>query len=150
MSPTLEYRKPPIRWMIIAGIAALCLHGIAWFATRVLAGDGAAAWGETQRQMALAIAWMVCALVLWMINPPVSRLHATLSVLLCALFVILLGSAAALVKIVYVEGAQLSSRLLSSFGLLGGILMLSQLALAVPSAIALQMVALVRRPVTPA
>ena len=141
----LNFRKPDWTWMLLSGVAALCLHGGLWFiAWSVFGGDGEAL-SETQRQMVLALFWIVCAIVLWKINLPPSRLHAILGVLTCVLFVTVLGSVAALVKLILVDKAEMTKELLSSFGLLSGLLFLAQMALAVPTALLLQGVALSRK-----
>ena len=146
-NPGLSYRQPELRWMVIAGVAGLCLHGLCWFVVRVLWGDANAA-DETQRQMTLALFWMVCTLIAWKLSPPPSRLHATLAVLMYALFLILLGSAAALFKLVFIDRMALDSQLIKSFSLLSVMMILTHMCLAVPSAIMLQAVALKRDPVT--
>ena len=143
---SLTLRQPVTRWMITAVLSALTLHGAAWFITRLLAGD-AGALAETQRQMVIALTWMVGALVLWCISPPPSRLHAILLVLACALFVTLLGSVGALAT--YFARGMVDNKLLSSFAMFGGLMMLGQLALSIPSAIVLQAVALTRAPPAP-
>ena len=144
-SPGLSYRQPETRWMIISAIAALCLHGFCWFVTRLLWGDPNAV-EETQRQMTLALTWMVCVLVMWKISLPPSRLHATLGVLMYALFVVTLGTAAALIKLVFVDGYGWGAELLKTFSMVGIMLFLTQMSLAVPSAILLQALALKRMP----
>lgn len=141
---SLALRQPDIRWMLTAALAALCVHGACWFIVRVLNGD-AQAIGETQRQMGIALAWMVGALALWRISAPPSRLHAILVVLLCAIFVTCLGSVGALAT--YFARGMLNNNLLTSFAMYGGLMVLGQLALAIPSTIVLQAVALTRRPV---
>jgi hypothetical protein len=144
-NPALSYRQPELRWMVIAGVAALCLHGFCWFVVRVLWGDVHAA-DETQRQVTLALFWMVCTLFAWKLKPPPSRLHAALSVLMYALFLILLGSVAALIKLAFIDRMPLDAQLLKSFSLLSVMMVLTHMCLAVPSAILLQAVALKRSP----
>jgi hypothetical protein len=144
-NPALSYRQPELRWMVIAGVAALCLHGFCWFVVRVLWGD-ANAIDETQRQVTLALFWMVCTLIAWKLKLPPTRLHATLSVLMYALFLILLGSVAALIKLAFIDRMPLDAPLLKSFSLLSIMMVLTHMCLAVPSAILLQAVALKRSP----
>jgi hypothetical protein len=144
-NPALSYRQPELRWMVIAGVAALCLHGFCWFVVRVLWGD-AHAIDETQRQVTLALFWMVCTLIAWKLKLPPTRLHATLSVLMYALFLILLGSVAALIKLAFIDRMPLDAPLLKSFSLLSIMMVLTHMCLAVPSAILLQAVALKRSP----
>jgi hypothetical protein len=144
-NPALSYRQPELRWMVIAGVTALCLHGFCWFVVRVLWGDVHAI-DETQRQVTLALFWMVCTLIAWKLKPPPSRLHAALSVLMYALFLILLGSVAALIKLAFIDRMPLDAQLLKSFSLLSVMMVLTHMCLAVPSAILLQAVALKRSP----
>lgn len=139
----LTVRQPHIRWLITAAVAALCLHGVCWFAARVLMGDADAV-GETLRQVELAAFWMIGALVLWLMGAPASRLHATLGVLACALLVTLFGSVAAFAKLVFIDGAEINGQLLSSFGMLSLMLVLAHLSLAMPAAVVLQAIALTR------
>ncbi len=145
-SPGLSYRQPELRWMIIAGVAALCLHGLCWFVVRALWRD-ADVIDETQRQVTLALFWMICTLIAWKLSPPPSRLHATLGVLMYALFLILLGSVAALIKLAFIDRVPLDGQLMKSFLLISIMMILSHMCLAVPSAILLQAVALKRNPV---
>jgi magnesium-transporting ATPase (P-type) len=142
-NPGLSYRQPEMRWMFISGIAALCLHGLCWFVVRALWGDTDAA-GETQRQVTLALFWMVCTLIAWKLSPPPTRLHATLGVLMYALFLTLLGSVVALIKLSFFDHMKLGLDLLKSFSLLSVMMILTHMCLAVPSAILLQAVALKR------
>ncbi len=139
---TLGFREPLIRWMLLATVAALCLHGLGWFVMRMIGGDPMAL-AETQRQMGIALAWMVGALALWRIAAPPTRLHAILSILVCALFVTVLGSFGALAT--YFARGIMTHNLLTSFAMYGGLMVLGQLALAIPSAVVLQAVALTRR-----
>ena len=140
---TLQIRTPHSTWMIGSALAAIVVHGACWFVVHLFVGSGDTV-GDTQRQMVLALAWLVGALALWRLRPPPSRLHALMIVLVCALFVTGLGSLAALVKLTFLEHADMSARLLQSFGLFGGLLVLAHLAMAIPSAIVLQAVALTR------
>ncbi len=143
MSGKLSLRQPVARWMVTAALAALCLHGACWFVTRLIAADPEAV-GETQRQMGIALAWMVGSLALWRIATPPSRLHAILIILVCAVFVTGLGSVGALAT--WTARGQLTHELLSSFAVYGGLMMLGQLALAIPGAVLLQAIALTRQP----
>ncbi|WP_443748658.1 hypothetical protein [Asticcacaulis solisilvae] len=139
----LHVRTPHSTWMIASTLAAMLLHGLCWFIVQIVIGTQDAI-GDTQRQMVLALAWLVGSLALWRLRPPPSRLHAILTVLVCALFVTVLGSLAALIKLMVLEHADMSAGLLQSFGMLGGLLVLAHLAMAIPSAILLQQVALTR------
>lgn len=143
MAKTVHLRAPEFRWMLTAVAVALCVHGVCWFLVRSLTGD-ADALVETQRQMWLALGWMVCVLILWKMSPPPSRLHAVMGGLTCSLVLALLGSVAAFLKLVLVEHAVVDGKLVSSFLMLGGLLVVAQVALSLPSAIALQAVALKR------
>jgi hypothetical protein len=143
----LEFRKPVTTWNITAVFAALVLHGIMWFAARLLFGDNQAV-SAAQGQMILALMWMIGAIAIWWIKLPPSRLHAVLLVMGCALFVTVLGSVVAFMKYTVIDGGQATQELFSSFIIFGGLMVLAQIALAVPSAILLQMVALKRSVVT--
>lgn len=139
----LEFRTPVTTWNITAVFLALLLHGILWFVARLLFGDSQAV-SAAQGQMILALMWMIGAIAMWWINPPPSRLHAVLLVLGCALFVTVLGSAVAYLKVILLDGSRANGELFSSFVIFGGLMILAQIVLAVPSAILLQMVALKR------
>jgi hypothetical protein len=139
----LEFRKPVTTWNITAVFLALVLHGIMWFVVRLVFGDSEAV-SAAQGQMILALMWMIGAIAIWWINLPPSRLHAVLMVLGCALFVTMLGSGVALIKFILLDGTRATQELLSSFLIWGGLMVLAQIVLAVPSAILLQMVALKR------
>jgi cytochrome bd-type quinol oxidase subunit 2 len=141
---SLRLRRPDGLWLALAGVAALCAQGAVWLAARALAGDANAA-VEAARQMALAPGWMVCALILWKIRPPSSRLHAVASVFLCALAVTVLGSLAALARLVLLDNYPASQELLSSFTLLSLVLLVGHLALALPAMLVMQAVALTRK-----
>jgi hypothetical protein len=82
---------------------------------------------------------------MWRISPPPSRLHAYVTAMVCALFLSFLGSLAALLKLIFVDGAGLNSKFLSSFAMLGGLVMLAHFLSALPSAALLQGVALTRK-----
>ncbi len=140
--PGLVFRHPETRWMIISVIAAVLLHGVCWLMGRLFAGDAEGALGETQRQMALALAWMIGVLFMWKINLPVSRLHAVMNIMLCVLFVCALGSAVAIAKNVILQPAAVRSNLMV-FGVPIAIA-IAQLILAIPSALLLQGLALTR------
>ncbi|MDI7776051.1 hypothetical protein [Asticcacaulis sp. EMRT-3] len=143
MAP-LHLRQPETPWLIAATAAALCLHGALWFVARTLAGD-AAAGGEACRQMVPALGWLICALVVWKVFAPSSRLHAVFSAWGCTLAVVVLGSLAALIRLVLLQGYAPSHELLSSFSMLSLMLVLAQLIMALPSILLLQGIALTRR-----
>jgi len=98
---------------------------------------------DTQLQMGFALAWMVGALAMWRISPAATRLHAVSTVMLGALFVTLLGNLGALGSFI-ARGIQLNGSFLSAFLIYRGLNVLLELALAVPSAILLQGLALTR------
>ncbi len=144
MQTPLAYRKPATTWMITSAFLSLLLHGICWFLAKKIWGDDEAL-ANSQRQMMLALGWMVCALAMWRISPPPSRLHAYVTAMVCALFLSVLGSVAALLKLVFVDQAPLNGKFLSSFAMLGGIVMLAHFMSALPSAALLQGIALTRK-----
>jgi len=139
----LEFRKPVTTWNITAVFLALVAHGVMWFVARLVFGDSQAV-SAAQGQMILALMWMIGAIAIWWINPPPSRLHAVLLVLGCALFVTVLGSVVAFMKFTVLDGGRATQELFSSFIIFGGLMVLAQMGLAVPSAILLQAVALKR------
>jgi cytochrome bd-type quinol oxidase subunit 2 len=141
---SLRLRQPDGLWLVVAGAIALCVHGAVWLAARILTGDAGAV-AEALRQMALALGWMACALILWKIRPPTSRLHAIASVFVCALAVTVLGSLAALARLVVIDHYAASQELLSSFTLLSLVLMIGHLVLALPAMLVMQAAALTRR-----
>lgn len=130
--------------MITAAFFSLILHGVCWFVAKLLWGDDEAL-ANTQRQMVLALGWMVCALAMWRMAPPPTRLHAYVTAMVCALFLSVLGSVAALLKLLFVDGASLNGKFLSSFAMLGGLVMVAHFLSALPSAALLQGLALTRR-----
>lgn len=141
----LHFRRPQRRWMLIALAAALCLHGFEWFLqASLLPLEDGGAFAVTQRQVVLALFWMGGALALWNLAPPPSRLHAVMMALLCVLFVSVMGSVFVVAGHA-LRGAAMEADLLSSFAIYGGLLVLAQLVLAVPTAVLLQGLALSRR-----
>lgn len=145
----LHFRKPRLPWIVTALIGAGSVHAIAWFVGRVAAsaelGD---ALMETQRQVILALFWMVCATAIWMIRPPKSRFSALLHVLGCAFFVCFLGSMVAFVNWMVGENIGFNIDNLTTFSLYALLMILAQLVLAVPSAALLQQIMLTRPPKT--
>ncbi|WP_303828730.1 hypothetical protein [Asticcacaulis taihuensis] len=141
-NPGLSYRQPELRWMAIAGVAALCLHGLCWLGAIMLNGHSGA-FAEVQRQVMLALFWMIGTLIIWKIAPSPSRLHAVMTVLACALFVCGIGSVFAIANLVFIQHYNLNS-VMKTLGLASLLLLLMQLCLAVPSAILLQAIAMKR------
>jgi hypothetical protein len=139
----LEYRKPQTTWMITAAFFSLCLHGVCWFIAKQLLGDEEAL-ANTQRQMVLGLFWMIGALAIWRVVPPPSRLHAYMIAIVCAVFVSLLGSLVVLIKLAFIDRYELNGNFMSSFAMLGGLVMLAHFLSALPSAALLQGVALTR------
>ncbi|ESQ77174.1 hypothetical protein [Asticcacaulis sp. AC402] len=150
-SGALQFRTPERTWMILSAVAALCLHGLLWLVaawlvtdTKTPGGTLAEVLGEVQRQMVLAAFWVVASLVLWKITLPPSRLHALVIVLCGALFITLAGNIAALLNYM-IKGATLTQELISAFTIYRGLKGLGELALSIPTAIALQGLALSRK-----
>lgn len=129
--------------MITATLLSLCLHGVCWFIAAHLLRDGEAL-ANTQRQMVLALFWMVGSIAIWRVAPPASRLHAYITAMACALFVSLLGSGVVLIKLIFLEKYEPNGNFLSAVGMLGGVVMLGYFGCALCSAALLQGLALTR------
>ncbi len=129
--------------MITAAFVSLCLHGALWFTAKHILGDEEAL-ANTQRQMVLGLFWMVGSLAIWRVVPPPSRLHAYMTAMVCAFFVSFLGSVVVLIKLIVFDGYEFNGKFLSSFAMLGGLVMLAHFLSALPSAAVLQGVALTR------
>ncbi|MBW8732783.1 MAG: hypothetical protein JF571_00465 [Asticcacaulis sp.] len=142
MADKLQIRTPHSTWMLASVLGALCLHGVCWFTVRIFTGDLDPI-GETQRQMTFALGWMVGSVAIWRVTPPSSRLRAWSIALLCAVFVTLLGNVGALLRFAQ-GGVQFNSGFLTAFGVYRGLKGLGEIALGIPSAIVLQLVALAR------
>jgi hypothetical protein len=132
--------------MVTSLIGAMVLHGGVWFFARLLAPQGADAVVETQRQIGLGFFWMVGALALWSLKVPKSRLKATLSGLTCAGLIGLLGSALAFGQFLMHHKVPATSHNLIPFAGFSLLMVVAQLVLAIPAAIALQQIALKRTP----
>lgn len=133
LSP-LRLRAPNLPWLVTAAVAALSVHGAIWFVFDTVVGQG-----QVAAQMAMALGWIICTLALWLMSPPVSRMHAFISGCLCALAMTLLGTFTAWLRL------SASSDVPQAFTLMGGVLIVLHLVLAIPAILALQGVALTRR-----
>ena len=127
--------------------ATLCLFGLLWFAISGLINLEQAA-TQSRVVMVSGLGWMACTVAWWKMKPPQSRLHAVVSVLVCAAAVALAGTILGFIGLVF-HGVLFDRRELRGYSLLFGLLLIVQLILAVPSAILMQQV-LLRRPAQPA
>lgn len=129
--------------MLVALLLGVAAHAIVWFLLQTLLGQTVgAAWYDAKRQGFLSLTWMICALAYWTLNTPRSRKSATFQVLLAALLVTLAGSIGAFFKMWL--GPQSVNVL--GFWFYGLWVAASQLILSVPSALALQALALRKTP----
>lgn len=138
----MQFRAPAFPWIITGLIAALSLHGLAWFFSRAFAMDTAEAFYETQRQVILALFWMVSAIALWSMRPPKNRLTALFHIMACAFVVCLLGSAVAFFNWMVAQNVAFAPGNLLLFSGYALLMMLGQLFLALPSATLLQQIIL--------
>lgn len=134
-SDVLRLRTPHLPWLVTAAAAALSVQGAVWLGANLVMGGG-----RLLPQLIMALGWSVCALVLWLMSAPKSRLHAVFSACLCALALSLIGTLTAWVRL---KG---EAQVPQAFSLLGGVLILAHLVMALPAIIALQATALTRRP----
>jgi len=147
-SPALELRKPETTWMLGGITATLCLFGVLWFLfSRLVNLDQPAT--QSRVIMVSGLGWMVCTVAWWKMKAPQSRLHAVMTGLLGTLAVTLAGTAVRFAGLL-IQGALFDRRVLVTFSLLSGVLLVAQLILAIPSAILLQQIVLRRAaPVAP-
>lgn len=138
----MQLRPPAFPWIITGLIGALSLHGLAWFFSRAFAASPAEAFMETQRQVILALFWMVCAIALWMMHPPKGRMTALFQIMACAFVVCLLGSAVAFFNWMIAQNVPFDATNLLVFSWYALLMMLGQLFLALPSATLLQQIVL--------
>ena len=140
----LELRQPLLPWMVTGSVAALGLYGLLWFLLGSfvsLEQPGI----ETRQLMISGVFWTIAVLALWRLNVPRSRLHAVMSVLTCVVAVGALGTFVS-VAVQAIQGAVINKALIANYLILGGALLLAQLFLAIPSAIILQQIVLMRLP----
>jgi hypothetical protein len=141
-SPSLELRTPHLHWMLLGTAATLCLFGLLWFLFSHLVSLDQPI-GQSRVVMVSGLGWMVCSLVWWNMKAPHSRLHAVFAVLLSTLAVALAGTLFRFVGLLF-QGVLFDRRVLVTFSLLSGVLMVAQLILAVPSAVMMQQIVLRR------
>ncbi|UDF03858.1 hypothetical protein [Asticcacaulis sp. AND118] len=142
----LTARRPLFLWFVLALLAATLLHACVWFAARLFAAQGFLAAAEGARQMGLSLFWMVCTASLWLIQGPKNRFHAVLHVLGCAFLVCALGSFMAFSNLTFSQNFEFSLKNMLVFGLVAVPMVVSQVLLALPSAILFQMILLGRPP----
>ncbi|MFT4090591.1 MAG: hypothetical protein QM645_07660 [Asticcacaulis sp.] len=138
----MPFRTPAFPWIVTGLLGALSLHGLAWFFSRVYAVPLAEALHETQRQVMLALFWMVCAIALWSMHPPKSRLTALFHIMACAFVVCFLGSGVAFFNWMVSQNVAFDGQNLLIFSGYALLMILGQLFLALPSATLLQQIVL--------
>ena len=138
--PTLELRTPT--WMLAGIVVTLGLFGLLWFLFSHLVSLEQAAY-QSRVVMISGFGWMVCAIAWWHMKAPQSRLHAVFSVLLSTLAVALAGTAVRFMGLLF-QGVLFDKRVLVTFSVLSGVLLVAQVVLAVPPALVLQQVVLRR------
>ncbi len=138
--PSLEVRTPP--WMVAGIVVTLCLFGLLWLLfSQLVSLDQPAS--QSRIVMLSGLGWMVCAVVWWNMKTPQSRLHAVFTVLLSTLAVALAGTIVRFVGLLF-QGVLFDKRVLVTFSVLSGVLLVAQVVLAVPAALVLQQVVLRR------
>jgi len=138
----LEIRRPNTSWMLGGVFLTLCLFGVLWFLFSRLVNLEQPV-SQSRIVMISGLGWMALAITWWKMKPPQSRLHAVFDVLLSALAVALAGTAMRFAGLL-IQGMLFDRRVLVTFSLLSGVLLVAQLVLAVPSALVLQSVVLRR------
>ena len=139
-APALELRRST--WILAGVLATLCLFGLLWFVFSHLVSLEQPV-NQSRVVMISGLGWMVCAVVWWKMRPPLSRLHAVFGVLFSALGVALAGTAVRFIGLLF-QGVLFDKRVLVTFALLSGVLLVAQLILAVPSAVVMQQIVLRR------
>jgi len=140
--PALEPRRPDLTWMLLGVLITLCLFGVLWFLFSHLV-NLAQPVSQSRVVMISGLGWMVCSIVWWKMKPPQSRLHAVITVLLSTLAVAAAGTLVRFVGLLF-QGVLFDRRVLVTFSLLSGVLLVAQLILAVPSAVVMQQIVLRR------
>lgn len=138
----LELRRPNSTWMLGGAFATLCLFGLLWFLFSHLVNLDQPI-DQSRVVMISGLGWMVCAIVWWKMKPPQSRLHAVITVLLSTAAVALAGTLVRFIGLLF-QGVLFDKRVLVTFSLLSGVLLVAQLILAVPSALLMQQIVLRR------
>jgi len=141
----LQTRKPFVMWCPLALLASGAVHGVLWYLTRAIAAQGEIAGGDSVRQIGLSVFWMVCAAAVWQIKSPRKRLHAVGQVLIAALLIGLLGSVMAFINLTLTQNFELSLNNALIFAVVALPMVVSQLIVALPSAVLFQQI-LLKRP----
>jgi len=140
--PTLEFRTPNITWMLSGVAVTLGLFGLLWFLFSHLVSLEQPV-NQSRIVMISGLGWMVCAVVWWKMKTPQSRLHAVFTVLLSTLAVALAGTVVRFIGLLF-QGVLFDHRVLVTFSLLSGVLLVAQVVLAVPAAVVMQQIVLRR------
>ena len=138
--PALELRRTT--WMLTGVLVTLCLFGLLWFVLSQLVNLDHAV-DQSRVVMISALCWMIFAIVWWKMKTPHSRLHAVATVLLSTMAVALAGTVVGFLSLLF-QGVLFDKRVLMTFSVLSGVLLIAQLILAVPSAVVMQQIVLRR------
>ncbi len=140
--PVLELRKPDTTWMLLGLLITLCLFGVLWFLFSHLVSLDQPV-NQSRIVMVSGLGWMVCTIAWWKMKAPQSRLHAVFTGLLSTLAVALAGTLVRFIGLLF-QGVLFDRRVLVTFSLLSGVLLVAQVVLAVPSAVLMQQIVLRR------
>ena len=130
--------------MLVGIVVTLGLFGLLWFLFSHLVSLDQADY-QSRVVMVSGLGWMVCAIVWWNAKAPQSRLHAVFTVLLSTLAVALAGTVVRFVGLLF-QGVLFDKRVLVTFSVLSGVLLVAQVVLAVPAALVMQQIVLRRTP----
>ena len=128
--------------MLVGLVLTLGLFGLLWFLFSHLVSLEQPV-DQSRIVMVSGLGWMVCAIVWWNMKTPQSRLHAVFTVLLSTLAVALAGTVVRFLGLLF-QGVLFDHRVLVTFSLLSGVLLVAQVVLAVPAAVVMQQVVLRR------
>ncbi|MFT3996159.1 MAG: hypothetical protein QM667_02040 [Asticcacaulis sp.] len=142
----LTVRRPVYLWSALALLVASLVHALVWFAARLFAAQAAHGLDEAMRQMGQSVFWMVCALALWLIQTPRSRVTAMAQVLGCALLVCVVGSVMAFNNLTSTQNFEFSLNNMLIFTVVAVPMIALQLILALPSAALFQQLLLMHPP----
>ncbi len=140
----LDLRTPNLTWILVGVVVTLGLFGLLWFLfSHLVSLDQPDS--QSRVVMLSGLGWMVFAIAWWKMKTPQSRLHAVFTVLLSTLAVALAGTVVRFIGLLF-QGVLFDRRVLVTFSLLSGVLLVAQVVLAVPAAVVLQQIVLRRVP----